>query len=361
MGELLSKSEKFGFLLQPKANQTNTPPVGGGSDTIMWENVATIQPTWTINGITGTIVFNPNTNVEQLGYNSGSSIFQEQNRTLINNAGSMPTIDFECYATPVVTAGFLTLALQAFAQSITPGWQKTITPADAVLDMRGNSEGYLASIHQFTITGDANNLHNAIMNNITLTILNNGVGEARLGRLSGQFMSAVGLTGGATASGYTAPETYTFNEGNVANDAFTLDLNIGALALPDFCWRQITISITNNIFSDCLSENAPNNIKRATPEITVQLDIPKTSTTPGVVESLQDGDLITLELYNGYADTVPNHFKFEIEAGFITDTPQATEGDYQSWSIPIMVKRPTAGWVNPVFTIADATEWLGLP
>lgn len=369
MSEILTKSQRIGILLHNKVAPAvaAVSPVFDTSEA-PWTGAG---PAWTENFfgmacIPGSVKFNPGTAVENKVYTSSDSVFQEINRVNIDDNGSLPTIDFEAYATPKVMGVLASLAFQEGTfDDVATGKLKQFKPADGVLDFAGDSDGFLASIVIETDIGGTEFsdiiLNSCVLNTLTYTFDNAGSGEARLLKVSGQFIGKTSYVGKYTGT-TTAPETQMYNDGSSDNDGFTLDLIIGSETISDMCWRRASVTINNNITSDCFASTGfANNLKRVNPTIEWNIDIPYNTSTNMLTDSFTDGDVITkAEIYNGHAGTVVPHLKLACNSGYLTENPaNANEGDYVANSLVFQQFVPAAGWAV-VVELADDADYDGM-
>ncbi len=370
MGELLQRQMRVGFLLQP--NSANTPatgnPVGVFTSGDRWDNPqGTAAGYFEILATVGSIV--PNANVENYTLNSvgSNTMFKEQDRAKSNSKSQLKVVDLEMYATPKVAVGFLGAALQDIKNIIpTTIAGQYILPKDDTIDFQ--SEGFLLTVAGSGInTGVGNTdgfiLSNALINTLSIKFPNVAGGEERLAKITCQVMG-ISLDEGQYLTGtWTPAESYVYNQSDADDDSFTLDLTIGSNVYSELCWRNVELSINNNITSDCFTASGASNMKRANPEITAVIDIPHTDATVDTFKQYKDGDLVSFTFANGYtfSDAGDNHFEIKVDVAQLTDNPRSTEGDYIAQKLSMDVLRPTAGWGDYLIRIGDAYTWATVP
>lgn len=375
MGEILQKQMRVGFLLQPNESNTSAVnnPVGTYTSGVSWDNPQGAGASYfeflaTVGNIT------PNPNVENYTLNSvgSSTMFMEEARAKTNSKSVLPTIDLEFYATPSAVSAIFGIAMQTFSNfSIAPPVVgKYIKPYDTTIDF--TSAGLLLTIAGSGINTSAGNtdgfiLQNALVNNATITIPNVSGGEARLAKVSCQLIGQTLLEGQYLTGTWTPAETYVYNQSEVENDYFTLDLTVTGNgvtnAYTDLCWRNFIFTINNNITSDCFTSDGANNFKRVNPEITASIDIPHNDVTVDTFAQYKAGASVAFTFKNGYAlpDAEGKQLGFYVTKAQMTTSPRSTEGDYIAQKIELNVLRPTAGWGNYLITTGETHDWASIP
>lgn len=369
--EVLTKTSKVGFLLQPTVVRTQgtNDPVGVGTTTDQWSNVQDASATYfSILAEAGSVVPNANVSSSSLNATGSTTMFAEKERTYINNNSVLPTVDMSIYCTPTVLTALLLGALQSATENTSTPFSKFFTPADTVLDYH-NNEGYLFSIagmgyNDGVSAGDGFILQNAVVNSLRISVSNAlGDTEPRLMKADVQFIGTK-LLEGQYIPNFTTPETYIFNQSGNTKDAFVLP-NIsfgGAGDISNVFYKNFELNISNNYFSDSVaSDGTPNNLKRANPEITCSVDVPYNESTYQTLSKYKDGTLLdSIRFYNGYSVASPpevNDF-YLIKGNFmvLTENPRKVDGEYFGLNLTSKFLKSGGSW-NLTFRVSDGVDW----
>ncbi len=368
MKEVLLKHQEVGFLLQPAKPHTQVAHdiVGEGTTIGTWENVQTNTAVFFPFRAYGDVIYNPNTSVTTLDEMSSTTIFAETDRTKVNSKSVLPTMDLTVYATPQSAVALFLTALQKGTQyTVTSPYKKIIVPNDEEVGFKGITDtGFLLSVASMGYNGGAGAsdgviLQNAIVNSLTMSLVNRPGGDASQNlmkfdiKLIGQkLLENQYVTFGAKPS-------YIYNSVDDITDVFKVDFRFDNDALVSgACWREFSLTINNNITSDCIGiDGYANNLKRVNPEITYTLKLPHNSDTFRYLSKFSSGAGLFIDLHNGKTVADNNYFRLLIANSVITAPIKATEGDYIAQQIQGRVLRKAGvGW-DEFLTITDSDVW----
>lgn len=357
-----SKFQRIGLLRQPKAAGTATAVLGAGANDSQSENVQGASANYyRMNYNIASVIPNPNVTNQGFNWVNGNSVFMDENRDYTESAGVLPTLDFSGTAMVKNISAHLSAALLGVSESATTPYRKSFTPADTVLDFFADTtgDGYLYTIAGDALSGSGDGflLKNAILNTYTLSFNNTGSGNERLATESGQWIgNELNLEQTLSGSFSSILTTGFLNNNASTADAFILNLtsaNMGALT--NVCWRNFTLTINNNVTSDCYSYGLAKSYKR-TPEINITIDIPYNSDTYYALSDFKEGNYFDVEFKNTKGVSVLGDFAINSNYSVLTTNPYVYEGDYIAIRLELAVKKPSAGWAALV-ELNDEIDW----
>jgi len=249
----------------------------------------------------------------------------------------------------------------------TTPYTKYFEPSDDVVDFYADD----ALLHTIAIgnynTGadpetamDGIILENAILDSFTMTFNNNDRGIARLGRWSGtwvgnemNFEQNFDNASTAFSNWAAAPTTGFYNEAALG---FAFSITLGSDAYNSVCWKSFSITVNNNVTSECKTAGGKANNYLIMPEITFTVDLPYNSGTYTILKNFQDGEDVNNLLFLSGDGSSDGHLKIYNTEGVLTANPFEYNGEYQAIRLQGKLLRPAAGW-SSLITMADAVDW----
>jgi hypothetical protein len=351
MGEVYAGRQRVGFLQQSKSsNHWNAKTTGASAFRRMIYDMGSVIP-------------RSNVVVDNQMWASRQSLYPERERHFSDANSQLKRVPFS----GVVDIRYLTphflSALQAITEGATTPFAKRITSgfigSNPVIDFASN-EGYLygIAIENFNRSSSINSsfiLHNAIIDNLTLRIEANAQGVAKLAKISGEWVGTEleQITGGFTGT-WLAPYTDKY-----INNTETLTFSVNSLAAIK-CFKSFSITINNNITSDCIS-TIPQNYK-VNPQITFDIALhylDSAANDTHILKSIyREQNPIYFGLVNDKASSAADYFKIGTfsTSGYLTQEPQEFDGDYQAIRMTGEIK--SYNGTSPLTVdINDSVDW----
>lgn len=288
---------------------------------------------------------------------SVTGLMIERTRSLTDITSGMPKVDFSMPADLQNIAPLFYLALGNTTEVITTPYQKVITPAwtSAVPDYSSDNATAVPPVwtlagYRYSSALDAWLLEDAILNTMSFSIDFNARGVAKLAQVSGQFVgSAITYEGELTQA---LSDAYTSTWLNDSDDAFTLTL--AGIITDTVCIKRYTLTINNNVTSDCKTTGGKANNYKLNPEITCEIVIPYNSATYAGMKLALDGTETTMTLSKG--TTGQTGYVNVVTKGRIIGNPHpADSGGYQDMTLTLRCEKPSSGHAITV-TVADAVD-----
>lgn len=201
-------------------------------------------------------------------------------------------------------------------------------------------------------------LENAVIDDLTLECDMMAGGKDKYMKMSGNwvgrnmqtevnFTSAWLNEDGTAFSESYSPTFYNVGDSpanwfNLSNATFT----IGGDNIAS-CMRKFSITINNQLFSDCVTTGGkPNNYKRKR-MITMTIDLPYNTSTYKAVKGYKDGDVVVLGTFNnGTVFSTLGGIQISNSVNYLTSQPQVVEGDYWAIRLEMEMYRPNGGFVG---------------
>jgi hypothetical protein len=351
MGEVYAGRQRIGFLQQSKtSNHWDAKTTGASAFRRMIYDMGSVIP-------------QSNVVVDNQMWASRQSLYPEKERHFSDANSQLKRVPFS----GVVDIRYLTphflSALQAITEGATTPFAKTITSgfvgSNPIIDFASN-EGYLygIAIENFNRSSSVNSsfiLHNAIIDNLTITIEANAQGVAKLAKISGEWVGTEleQITGGFTGT-WLAPYTDKY-----INNTEVLTLSVSPLTTIK-CFKSFSITISNNITSDCIS-STPQNYK-VNPQITFDIALHYLDSAANDTHALKSiyrsQTPFYFNLVNDKVSTAADYFKIgtTTPACYLTQEPQEFDGDYQAIRMVGEMKSYTG--VSPlIVNVNDSVDW----
>lgn len=299
----------------------------------------------TLNYDAGVSVPKPGVTVNDFDFTSSGSLMKEESRIFVDGVSGLSTIPFKGVATKSLLAAHLIAAFQKVTEGASTPYTKDISPANAVIDFAADA-GYTWTVAADSGNTDGAILECAILNRFQFSVNPNGNGIAKLAMIEGDWVGNE-LNFAQTLNGtwVAMPTTGFFNTDSLG---FTLDLVIGSTTLSAVCYRNFTMTLENNVFSDCKTTGGKANNYKLNPTLKYTIDIPYNSASKALMASFKAGDNCSVTFYNG-AGTSDGEFKLTSTKGILTEQPQIFEGDYYAFRLNIESLKPTSGGYATTF------------
>lgn len=285
-------------------------------------------------------------------------IMPTRDRSFSDNVSGLPKLNFTMPADLRNLAPLLYLALGTATEVTTTPFQKVITPygETAVPDYSIASHAgvpplWTLSGYKSDVNSDGFILENCLLNTLSLSIDFNARGVGKLVRLSGQFVGNelnynVDLSG-ATFTAITSTWL------NASSDLFTLNI-AGIASLTGVCVKRYTLTINNNVTSDCKTTGGKANNYKINPEITAEVVIPYNAGTYGALSTATDGIEATFTLSKGSSGST-GYVNIATKGRIVGNPNPADSNGYQDMTLMMRCEKPSSGSQCTV-TIADAID-----
>ncbi len=331
--EITTRSRRIGFLQQ---SNFATPSAASAA----FE---------TLNYNSGSVIPDPAIQLANFDVTSTSGLMPKQSRAYIDALSGLPSIPFAAPATQKALAVHFTAGMQVVHQVASTPFQKVITHIcdSSIPDF--STGGYLHTIATDAISGtDGWLLESALLDIFTYTIEPNAQGIARLAHISGVWKGN-NLQLNQNLSGAWIAESLA----DFYNNTTKVSLNSsGIISLTDYCWKRYSITINNNIISDCKVAGGKANNYKLSPQITVNVLLPYDSTTYALLNTYKAGTTGSITLTTGTAGTAG--FLEIISYGRISAQPVGIDGNYHSINLTMQCEVNTSAGYSAQVTIADA-------
>lgn len=358
--DISTRREKVGFLIQPrKTGIVGSGPIGDSATANHWTNASSSGADfYSLHCIPGTPTPNEKLNINDTVMTSDATIYKRNDRTVIDSTGVLPSITMEMYASPTSMVAALIASYQQVVQTAVT-FQKTVEPADELLDYP-NNEGHLFTVAGADVSGttlDGYRLDNALANSWTWSVSNNAQGEQRIARQSIEWIGRELAVEQTMSGAFTTLTDDLIHSGASADEVFTLDITTDNETVSDVCWRNFSVTVTNNIISDCFTEGGKaNNFKRQAPTIHYTIDLVYNGSLTGFWSDYKEGSNVDFLFQNAHAATAAGHVSFDNNHGFLTADPRVVQGD--EWAFRLEIEAVTTSaqaWGGIV--VNDGVDW----
>lgn len=355
----LTKGSKIGIIRQARAIGAASPYKAIASTNVAWTNpglAATNYRTVIYNA--GSIIPNPDIQIDQYNVTSGSGIHTEYERRFIDATSGLPSISFNGVMDRTTLTPHLVGAFHTVGEGITNTYEKTITAAGLTspIDFQGNV-GYLHTL-AFSPNSTLNDddgiiLKNAIINNLNLSFDFNNHGVARLAQVSGTWVGN-DMDVDQTLSGTWVTTTLTpFNN----TDTYSCTtLLIDSVSYAAECIRRFEFTVNNNVTSNCKTTGGAANQYDITPEYKATIILDWNSATEKLLGDFQAGGAVSLVFTNDIAVETAGHFSITAPYGILMSNPYIYNGDFIGISLDIKFYSNAAA--TPVtILLDDSLSW----
>ena len=306
----------------------------------------------TLNYNAGSVIFNPNTIINNFDVTSTSGLVPKESRNYTDTASGLKSMAFAGLATRKHLALHFVSALQNVTEEATTPFQKIITPVYNSTILDTSAAGYYHTLASYANSNSTDGvlLKTAVVGDMTFSLTPNAEGIARLAQISGNWIGATILANQDLSAGTWVAESLA----DFYNDLTACTINIsGYTDLTGICFKNYSLQINNNVVSDCRTAGVPASYKFS-PSFTVSVTLPYDSTTYSIFEDYRAGTVGGIELTSG--STGAAGFLNIISYGRLTATPHGTDGQYESIVLSQTVELNTAAAKSLQVTIADATD-----
>jgi hypothetical protein len=334
--ERTTRQRRFGFLMQAD-----------------WATVSAANAAFeTMYVDAGSVLPDPTPVLNTFDVTSTSGLMPKENRAYIDATSMLKRIPFSMTAQRKNLAPLFVAALQKVTEVAATPYQKVIRPAydTAIVDFAGDG-GYVFTFATDNITGsDGVLLQQAVLDSLTITIEPNAEGVARLMKVSGVAVGTTMLTNQDLSGTWTTETLQSFY-----NDTESFYIDVATLAsLSNYCWKRYTLTINNNVISDCRG-TTPLNLKFA-PTITTTIELPYDSSTYTLLNTYKSGTHGSIVLETTTTTTGNAGFLNITSYGRISANPVGTSGQYESINLTLTNEVNTSAGKSLEVTIADATD-----
>ena len=354
-----AKTENFGIIRQQTANSAATAFLAAGNATAnQWTAPGLAATNYrTIFLTPGSVVPDPNVQVDEYNLTSQLGLHKEITNTFVNKVSGLKRMPFSAIADLNTLAPFLVGAMQAVTEADTTPYQKTITSAfkAGTVDFNSGSGCYLHTLagKQGASADDGWILENAIIDTLTLTWNFTQPGKGKLVGVNGVWVGNEFNTD-QTLSGTWATTTFTpFNN----SDAWSFNtFDVGGVSWVAICVKSISLTINNNVTSNCATSDGKPNQYDVAPVYTWTISVDHTSVTEKVVGDYQAGENVDINFTTATASGSTGHFNLDMPKGIIISNPPGYDNNYKSHTITVEAKQGTT--VSPLtIALADALDW----
>lgn len=341
--EIASKNAVYAWLMQ-----TNAATPGGASSTYE-----------VIKFDSGSPQLDADVEYAQNDTTSTVGIMPTRDRSFSDYVSGMPKLNFTMPADLRNLAPLLYLALGTATEVTTTPFQKVITPygETAVPDYSVASHAGVPPLwtlagYKSDVSSDGFILENCLLNTLSFSIDFNSRGIGKLAKISGQFIgNELNYNVDLLSATFTAI-TSTWLNGN--SDLFTLNIT-GIASLTGVCVKRYTLTINNNVTSDCKTTGGKANNYKINPEITAEVVIPYNAGTYTMVQgAITDSAESTFTLSKG-STGVTGYINIATKGRIVGNPNPADSGGYQDMTLQMRCEKPSSGSQCTV-TIADAID-----
>jgi hypothetical protein len=269
----------------------------------------------------GSIVPDPDTQVDQYNTTSQNGIHFEYERRDVDSTSGLPSITYTFPMDSKRLAAHLVGALLAVTEGATTPYDKTITCAG--LTAVPNFNGDDCPLHTLAIkpkasADDGMILKNAIVDSLTLTWDFNGRGVGRKGQGSVTWKGN-DLDEEVTHSGTWVNTTPVYLNNT---DTWTFStLSIDSVSYASDCVRRVELNINNNVTSNCKTTGGKANNYDIAPEYTMTVILDYNATTEKILKDYQDGARVQAVFTNDVSVGSDGNCSFTAAYGIMTGNP----------------------------------------
>ena len=358
--KIAGKQLNFGLLRQSPDSSVATAFKAAGATANKWTNPAGADQNFrTLYYTAGVPIPDAGVTIDEYGVTSQLGLNHELTQFYIDARSGLPKLNFSGLADLKTLAPHLVAALQSIAEDAGTPFGKVITSgfsAGGIDFAAGGGHLHSLAINQKASADDGTILENAIIDSLNLTWDFNGKGVARLVQIDGTWVgnemnfeqSLSGTWVATTLTPLNNTEAFSFV-------TFTVD----SVDWSAQCIRRMTLSINNNVTSNCATTAGKPNQYDVTPEITWTIVLDHNATTEKLMGDFLAGATVDINfgnaLYNASAGT---DGQFGIDTPFckIMAPPMAYNGDFLGYSIQARAYQNST--TSPItINIIDTQDW----
>ena len=355
--KIKSKNVNYGIIRQNPSSAAAGLFVALGSTSNQWTNpglAATNYRTMYLDP--SSVTPDPNVVVDDLNQTSQLGLNREYYSKFTNSVSGLKRVSFTGIADRYGLAPILVGAMQAVSDVATTPYEKTITSGftAGTIDFAGGG-GFLHSFagKQGASGDDGWILENAIVDTVTLTWDFLQPGKGKLVSVSGTWVGNE-MNFDQTLSGSWIATTLT-----PVNNTDTFSFNTFTIDSVDFsalCVKRISLTINNNVTSNCATSAGKPNQYDVAPSYTWNVQMDHNLTTEKIMGDLQAGANVDIDFTNSIASGTAGHFRVDMPYGQIMDNPFTYDNDYLAYSLNIEALQNAT--TSPItIYLADALQW----
>lgn len=358
--KISSKEIKYGILRQSPDSSVATAFKAAGATANDWTNPAAADQNFrTLYYSKGVPIPDPGVTVDDYGTSSQLGINHELTQFYVDARSGLAKLNFSGIADKNTLAAHLVAALQSVTEDASTPFSKSVVSAftAGVVDFAaGGGHLHTLAINQKASADDGIILENAIIDNLNLTWDFNSKGVARLVQFDGTWVGNE-MDFEQTLSGtWVATTLAPFNN----TDAFSfVTFTVDSVDWAAQCVRRLSLSINNNVTSNCATTAGKANQYDCTPEITWTVVLDHNSTTEKLMGDFQAGAAVDINfgntLYVG-AGGQDGTLGFDSPNCRIIAPPQAYNGDFLGYSLQCRAYQSST--TSPLTVqIVDTLDW----
>jgi hypothetical protein len=352
-----SKTVNYGIIRQNPASAAATAFLAIGSTANQWTNPGLAATNYRTFYITpGSMIPDPNVQVEDLNYTSQLGLHKEVTQRFVNSVSGLKKLPFSMTADRNTLAPLLVAALQSCEDVATTPYQKTIISAfkAGCLDFNGGG-GFLHTIayKSSSSADDGWILENAIIDTLTLTWDFLQPGKGKLVSISGVWVGNEFNVDQTHSGTWVATTPIPINNADTFSfSTFTVDsVDVSAL-----CVKRISLTINNNVTSNCATSAGKPNQYDVNPSYTWSIQMDHNSTTEKFLGDFQAGANVDITFVNSIASGTSGHLSIDMPYGRIKSNPFGFDGDYLSETLEVEAEQNST--TSPLtILLADTLQW----
>jgi hypothetical protein len=355
-----SKQIKYGIIRQSPDASVATAFKAAGATANEWTNPAAADQNFrTVYYTAGVPVPDPGVTVDEYNVTSQLGLNRELTNFFIDARSGLARLNFSAPADKNTLAPHLIAGLQAVSEAAGTPFSKSITSGfvAGTIDFNGGA-GHLhtLAIDQGSSADDGTILENAIIDTLNLTWDFNAKGVARLVQMDGTWVGNE-MNFDQTLSGTWVATTLTpFNNTDVFSfDTFTVD----SVDWKAMCIRRLSLSINNNITSNCSTTAGKPNQYDVNPEITWTIVLDHNLTTEKMMGDFQAGAAVDINFGNALyigAGGQDGTLGFDSPNCRVIAPPMAYNGDFLGYSLQARAYQSST--TSPLTVqIVDTLDW----
>src|SRR5574338_559042 len=327
-----SKTIKYGIIRQNLSNLTAGDFMAAGSTTNQWTNPAAVSTNFRgLYYTKGVPIPDPGVTIDDYGGTSQYGLNHDISQFYVDARSGLPKFNFSGPVDVNTLVPHLVGALQGDTEG-TSGEDNIVSGFTAgTIDFAAGG-GYLHTIacKNGASADDGWILENAVIDTLNLTWDFNAKGVARLVQMDGTWVGNE-MNFDQTLSGTWISTTLT-PLNNADSFSFTT-LSIDSVDLKAQCIRRVTLSINNNVTSNCSTTSGKANQYDFNPEITWTIIMDHNNATEKLMGDFQAGAAVSLVLASSTAAGNTGYLTITTATCRIIAPPQAYNGDFLGYSV----------------------------
>lgn len=353
--EISSKKLKYGILRQSPDASVATAFKAAGATANAWTNPAAADQNFrTLYYTAGVPIPDPGVTVDEYGVSSQLGLNHELTQFYVDSRSGLAKLNFSGPVDVNTIVPHLVAALQGDTEGLTGEDNIASGFIAGTLDFAAGA-GFLhtLAINQGASADDGIILENAVIDNLNLTWDFNAKGVARLVQMDGTWVGNE-MNFEQTLSGTWVATTLTpiNNTDSFSFSTFTVD----SVDWKALCVRRITLSINNNITSNCSTTSGKANQYDFAPEYTWTIVMDHNSTTEKMMGDFQAGAAVDINLVSSTAAGNAGYLDIDSPYCRVIAPPQVYNGDFLGYSIQCRAYQSST--TSPVYIkVFDNLAW----